>query len=79
MITALGAIYGIVLGTLIGTVGLTLAGVAGYLLMSTPVRQVIERALKGRSPEAIAALSDRAGPGGSRLALGYSVTLQPAA
>ena len=57
VITALDAIYGIALGTLIGTVGLTLAGVAGYLLMSTPVRQVIERALKGRSPEAIAALS----------------------
>lgn len=70
MITALGAIYGIVLGTLIGTVGLTLAGVAGYLLMSTPVRQVIERALKGRSPEAIAALSDRAGPWGIALSPG---------
>jgi uncharacterized membrane protein YdjX (TVP38/TMEM64 family) len=35
--------------------------------MSTPVRQVIERALKGRSPEAIAALSDRAGPWGIAL------------
>jgi hypothetical protein len=33
------------------------------LLMSTPVRRVIERALKGRSPEAIAALSDRLGHG----------------
>jgi uncharacterized membrane protein YdjX (TVP38/TMEM64 family) len=78
VITALGAIYGIALGTLIGTVGLTLVGAAGYLLMSTPVRWVIERALRGRSPEAIAALSDRAGPWGSRLALrlalGYSVT-----
>ena len=48
VITALGAIYGIALGTLIGTVGLILNGVAGYLLMSTPVRRVIERALKGR-------------------------------
>jgi uncharacterized membrane protein YdjX (TVP38/TMEM64 family) len=47
VITALGAIYGIALGTLIGTVGLILNGVAGYRLMSTPVRRVIERALKG--------------------------------
>jgi hypothetical protein len=47
--------------------------------MSTPVRQVIERALKGRSPEAIAALSDRAGPWGIAPTLGYSITLQPAA
>jgi uncharacterized membrane protein YdjX (TVP38/TMEM64 family) len=70
VITALGAIYGSALGTLIGTVGLTLAGVAGYLLLSTPVRRVIERALKGRSPEAIAALSDRAGPWGIALSRG---------
>ena len=50
-------------------------GVAGYLLMSTPVRRVIERALKGRSPEAIAALSDRAGPWGIALSrsLPYSI------
>jgi hypothetical protein len=47
--------------------------------MSTPVRQVIERALKGQSPEAIAALSDRAGPWGIAPTLGYSITLQPAA
>jgi hypothetical protein len=67
VITALGAIYGIALGTLIGTVGLILNGVAGYLLMSMPVRRVIERALKGRSHEAIAALNQWAGPWGSRL------------
>jgi hypothetical protein len=36
VITALGAIYGIAPGTLIGTVGLTLAGVAGYLLIRRP-------------------------------------------
>ena len=70
VITALGAIYGIALGTLIGTVGLIFNGVAGYLLMSTPVRRVIERALKGRSAEAIAALSDRAGPWGIALSPG---------
>jgi len=75
VITALGAIYGIALGTLIGTVGLILNGVAGYLLMWTPVRRVIERALKGRSHEAIAALSDRAGPWGIALSrsLPYSI------
>jgi uncharacterized membrane protein YdjX (TVP38/TMEM64 family) len=75
VITALGAIYGIALGTLIGTVGLILNGVAGYLLVSTPVRRVIERALKGRSPEAIAVLSDRAGPWGIALtrSLPYSI------
>jgi hypothetical protein len=75
VITALGAIYGIALGTLIGTVGLILNGVAGYLLMSTPVRQVIERALKGRSPEAIAALNVWAGPWGIALSrsLPYSI------
>jgi uncharacterized membrane protein YdjX (TVP38/TMEM64 family) len=75
VITALGAIYGIAMGTLIGTVGLIFNGVAGYLLMSTPVRRVIERALKGRSPEAIAALSDRAGPWGIALSrsLPYSI------
>jgi uncharacterized membrane protein YdjX (TVP38/TMEM64 family) len=75
VITALGAIYGIALGTLIGTVGLILNGVAGYLLMWTPVRRVIERALKGRSAEAIAALSDRAGPWGIALSrsLPYSI------
>ena len=67
VITALGAIYGVALGTLIGTVGLILNGVAGYLLMWTPVRRVIERALKGRSTEAIAALSDRGGPWGIAL------------
>jgi hypothetical protein len=59
--TTLGAIYGIALRTLIGTVGLILNGVAGYLPMSTPIRRVIERALKGRSAEATAELSDRAG------------------
>jgi hypothetical protein len=75
VITALGAIYGIALGTLIGTVGLIFNGVAGYLLMSTPVRRVIERALKGRSAEAIAALSDPAGPWGIALSrsLPYSI------
>jgi uncharacterized membrane protein YdjX (TVP38/TMEM64 family) len=75
VITTLGAIYGIVLGTLTGTVGLILNGVAGYLLMFTPVRRVIERALKGRSAEAIAALSDRAGPWGIALSrsLPYSI------
>jgi uncharacterized membrane protein YdjX (TVP38/TMEM64 family) len=52
-----------------------LNGVAGYLLMSTPVRRVIERALKDRSPETIAALSDRAGPWGIALSRGlpYSI------
>jgi uncharacterized membrane protein YdjX (TVP38/TMEM64 family) len=75
VITALGAIYGIALGTLIGTVGLILNGVAAYLLMSTPLRRIIERALKGRSAEAIAALSDRAGPWGIALSrsLPYSI------
>lgn len=75
LIAALGAIYGIALGTLIGTVGLTLAGASGYLLMSTPVRGVILRVLKGRSPEVIAALSDRAGPWGIALSrsLPYSI------
>ena len=75
VITALGAIYGIALGTLIGTVGLILNGVAGYLLMFTPLRRIIERALKGRSPEAIAELSDRAGPWGIALSrsLPYSI------
>jgi uncharacterized membrane protein YdjX (TVP38/TMEM64 family) len=75
VITALGAIYGVALATLIGTAGLILNGVAGYLLMSTPVRRVIERALKGRSSEAIAALSDQAGPWGIALSrsLPYSI------
>jgi uncharacterized membrane protein YdjX (TVP38/TMEM64 family) len=75
VITALGAIYGIALGTLIGTVGLILNGVAGYMLMRTPVRRIIERALKGRSSEAIAALSGRAGPWGIALSrsLPYSI------
>ena len=75
VIAALGAIYGVALGTLIGTVGLILAGVSGYLLMWTPVRRVIVRLLKGRSPEALAALSDRAGPWGIALSrsLPYSI------
>jgi uncharacterized membrane protein YdjX (TVP38/TMEM64 family) len=75
VITGLGAIYGFVLGTLIGTVGLMVNGVAGYLLMSTPVRRLIERALKGRSAEGIAALSHRAGPWGIALSrsLPYSI------
>jgi hypothetical protein len=43
--------------------------------MFTPVQRVIERALKGRSAEAIAALSDRAGPWGIALtrSLPYSI------
>jgi uncharacterized membrane protein YdjX (TVP38/TMEM64 family) len=75
VITALGAICGIALGTLIGTVGLTLNGVAGYLLMSTPVRRVIERTLKGRSAEASAPLNQWAGPWGIALSrsLPYSI------
>jgi uncharacterized membrane protein YdjX (TVP38/TMEM64 family) len=75
VITALGAIYGIALGTLIGTVGLILNGVAGYLLMLTPLRRVIERVIGGRSPGAIAELSDRAGPWGLALSRGlpYSI------
>ena len=76
MITALGAIYGIALGTLIGTVGLIFNGVAAYLLMATPVRRIVKRAFKGRSAEAIAALSDRAGPWGIALSrsLPYSIS-----
>jgi hypothetical protein len=43
--------------------------------MSTPVRRVIERALKGRSPKTIAERSDRAGPWGIALSrsLPYSI------
>jgi uncharacterized membrane protein YdjX (TVP38/TMEM64 family) len=35
VLTALGAIYGLVLATLIGTIALVLAGVMAYLLMLT--------------------------------------------
>ncbi|MGH9230403.1 MAG: TVP38/TMEM64 family protein [Acidimicrobiales bacterium] len=75
VITALGAIYGLALGALIGTAGLILAGVCGYALMWTPLRRVSLRLLRGRSPKAIAALSNRAGPWGIALSrsLPYSV------
>ncbi|HZA75099.1 MAG TPA: VTT domain-containing protein [Acidimicrobiales bacterium] len=75
VITALGAIYGLALGTLLGTAGLILAGVCGYALMWTPLRRVSLRLLSGRSPKAIAALSNRAGPWGIALSrsLPYSV------
>jgi uncharacterized membrane protein YdjX (TVP38/TMEM64 family) len=75
VITALGAIYGLALGTLIGTVALVLASVLGYGLMWTPVGGYILRLLGRRSPDTIAALSNRAGPWGIALSrsLPYSV------
>jgi uncharacterized membrane protein YdjX (TVP38/TMEM64 family) len=75
VLTALGAIYGLVLATLIGTIALVLAGIMAYLLMLTPVGRFMVRLLRGRSREMIDALSNRAGPWAIALSrsLPYSV------
>jgi uncharacterized membrane protein YdjX (TVP38/TMEM64 family) len=75
VLAALGAIYGLVVATLIGTVALVLAGVVAYLLMLTPVGRLVLRVFRGRSRGVIDALSDRAGPWAIALSrsLPYSV------
>lgn len=75
VLTALGAIYGLVLATLIGTIALVLSGVMAYLLMRTGVGRFVVRLLRGRSRGVIDALSDRAGPWAIALSRGlpYSV------
>jgi uncharacterized membrane protein YdjX (TVP38/TMEM64 family) len=75
VLTALGAIYGLVLATLIGTIALVLAGAMAYLLMLTRVGRFMMRLFRGRSGEVIDALSNRAGPWAIALSrsLPYSV------
>jgi uncharacterized membrane protein YdjX (TVP38/TMEM64 family) len=75
VLAALGAIYGLALATLIGTIALVLAGVMAYLLMLTPVGRFMMRLLRGRSREMIDALSNRSGPLAIALSRGlpYSV------
>jgi len=61
VITALGIIYGTVLGGLLGSVGLITSGLLGYVLMLTSARRMVRR-LVGRQPlNRMEGLFERAG------------------
>jgi uncharacterized membrane protein YdjX (TVP38/TMEM64 family) len=75
VMAALGAVYGLALATLIGTVALVLAGVLAYLLMFSPVGRFMVRLLRSHLRETIDAFNNRAGPWAIALSRGlpYSV------
>lgn len=61
VITALGIIYGTVLGGLVGSVGLITGGLLGYVLMLTSARRILRRFLGRQSLNPMESLFERAG------------------
>jgi uncharacterized membrane protein YdjX (TVP38/TMEM64 family) len=61
VITALGIIYGTVLGGLLGSVGLITGGLLGYLLMRTPARRILQHFTGPQSLKRMESLFERAG------------------
>ena len=61
VITALGIIYGTVLGGLLGSVGLITGGLLGYVLMLTSARRIVSRLVGLQSLNRMEGLFERAG------------------
>jgi uncharacterized membrane protein YdjX (TVP38/TMEM64 family) len=61
VIAALGIIYGILLGGLLGSLGLITGGLLGYGLMLTSARRYVQRFVGDRSLHKIESLFDRGG------------------
>jgi uncharacterized membrane protein YdjX (TVP38/TMEM64 family) len=61
VITALGIIYGTVLGGLVGSVGLITSGLLGYILMRTSARRVVKRVVGRHALDTMEGLFERAG------------------
>ena len=61
VITALGIIYGTVLGGLLGSVGLITSGLLGYILMRTSARLILLRFTGPKSLKRMESLFERAG------------------
>jgi uncharacterized membrane protein YdjX (TVP38/TMEM64 family) len=61
VIAALGVIYGAVLGTLLGSVGLITGGLLGYVLMLTSARRVVKRVVGPQSLHRVEKFFDRGG------------------
>jgi uncharacterized membrane protein YdjX (TVP38/TMEM64 family) len=61
VITALGIIYGTVLGGLLGSVGLITGGLLGYALMRTSARRMVKRLVGPQSLDTMESLFQRAG------------------
>lgn len=61
VITALGMIYGTMLGGLLGSVGLITSGLLGYILMRTSARLILLRFTGPKSLKRMESLFERAG------------------
>ena len=61
VITALGIIYGTLLGGLLGTVGLVTGGLLGYVLMLTSARRYAQRFVEPKSLHKMERLFERSG------------------
>lgn len=61
VITALGMIYGTVLGGLLGSVGLITGGLLGYILMRTSARRILLRFTGPKSLKRMETLFERGG------------------
>jgi uncharacterized membrane protein YdjX (TVP38/TMEM64 family) len=61
VITALGVIYGTVLGGLLGSVGLITGGLLGYVLMLTSARRMVKRFVGPQSLNRMESLFERSG------------------
>ena len=62
VITALGIIYGPVLGGLLGSVGLITGGLLGYILMRTSARRILLHFIRPQSLKKMEILFEHAGP-----------------
>ena len=61
VITALGIVYGAVLGGLVGSVGLITGGLLGYVLLLTSARRILRRFLGRQSLNTMESSFERAG------------------
>ena len=61
VITALGIIYGTLVGGVLGSLGLITGGLLGYLLMLTSARRFVRRLVGPRSLDNMESLFDRGG------------------
>src|SRR5262245_7271532 len=61
VITALGIIYGALLGGVLGSIGLITSGLLGYLLMFTSARRMVQRFVGAKSLNRMESLFERAG------------------
>ena len=61
VITALGIIYGALLGGVLGSIGLITSGLLGYLLMFTSARRMVQRFVGAQSLNRMEGLFERAG------------------